>query len=285
MIKVLLKFVTGLLLCLSFSSCSSLQYRQTDKELLKDFVTVNSDISIDYFVDKDTDLKVRSLKVERPENEITIIFFHGSPSSLSAWNRYLKNATLLSKANLIAVDRPGYGYSGFGKALISIEEQAEVMSKLMDHYQLKNVIVVGTSYGGPLVARIAVINDNVKGVMMISPAIDPKQEKYIWQSKFTQWWLTRWIVPTGYRVAGDEKTTHAIELAKLEKDWDKVSVPIIHMHGDTDDIVPFGNITYSEIVFKNIEIIEITNKGHEIAWRNPEIVLPYIYSLIEQIKL
>lgn len=284
MIKLLLQCVACLLLCTSVTSCSSLQYRQTDAELKKEFETVNSDISVDYYVDETAGLKVRSLKAERPENEITIVFFHGSPSSLSAWNSYLKDTTLQRKANLIALDRPGYGYSGFGKSLVSKQEQGEVMSHWIDHYQLKNVIVVGTSYGGPVAARIATVNDNIKGVVMISPAIDPNQEKHIWQSKFTQWWLTRWLVPTGYRVAGDEKTTHAIELEKLEKDWDKVSVPVIHIHGDTDAIVPFGNVNYTKRVFKDIKIIEIPNKGHEIAWRNPEIVLPYLLDVIDLVS-
>ena len=284
MINLLLKCVIGFLFFFSLNSCSSLQYRQTDTELKNQFIDVNSDVSIDYYVDEDSGLKIRSIKTDRPDNEFTIVFFHGSPSSLSAWNRYLKDSILQSKANLIAIDRPGYGYSGFGKSLISIEEQGQVMSNLIDHYQLKNVIVVGKSYGGPLAARIAVINDNIKGVVMVSPAIDPNQEKYIWQSKFTQWWLTRWLVPTGYRVAGDEKTTHAAELKKLEKDWDKVKVPVIHIHGDIDDIVPFGNINYSKKVFKNIKIIEIPNKGHEIAWRNPEIVMPYLYDIILEIE-
>ncbi len=285
MIKILLKCIIVIIFCFSLHSCSSLQYRQTDTELKNQFKSENNDLSITYFTDKDSGLKIRSIKKEQPDSNITLLFFHGSPSSLSAWNAYIRDTTLQDKANLIAIDRPGYGYSGFGKSLISIKEQGEVMSNLIDHYQLKNIIVVGASYGGPLAARIAAINDNVKGVVMVSPAIDPEQEKYIWQSKFTQWWLTRWLVPTGYRVAGDEKTSHAAELKKLEKDWDKVTVPVIHIHGDTDDIVPFGNINYTKRVFKNIEIVKISNKGHEIAWRNPEIVMPYLCDMILKLKV
>lgn len=284
MINLLLKCVIGLLLFLLLSSCSFLQYRQTDTELKESLANQKSEVTIDYYLDSVAGLKVRSVQAVRPDTKTTMLFFHGSPSSLSAWNGYLKDSLLQSKANLYAIDRPGYGYSDFGKALVSIEEQGEVMSNLINHYQLKNVIVVGASYGGPLVARIAAINDNVKGVVMISPAIDPKQEKDIWPSRFTQWWLTRWLVPTGYRVAGDEKTTHAAELAKLEKDWDKVTVPVLHIHGDIDDIVPFGNVNYTKKTFKDITIVEIPDKGHEIAWRNPEIIKPYLFELLLQLN-
>jgi len=281
--KIFLKCFVGILLSLSLGSCSFLQYRQTDTELKKEFIDDNK-ASVDYYIDKDFDLKIRILKTDQKNNEVTLVFFHGSPSSLSAWNRYLKDPSLKTKANMIAVDRPGYGYSGFGDAFVSIEDQGEVMSNLIEHYQLKNVIVVGASYGGPLAARIAAVNENIKAVVMVSPAIGPKQEKYIWQSKFTQWWLTRWMVPTGYRVAGDEKTTHAVELSKLEKDWYKVTVPVVHIHGDIDDIVPFGNITYTKKTFNNNTIIEVPNKGHEIAWRNPELVIPHLLSLISEVK-
>ena len=159
-----------------------------------------------------------------------------------------------------------------------------MMSNLIHAYNFKNVILVGSSYGGPLVAEIAALNTKVKAVLMISPAIDPTQEKKIWASRLTQWWGTRWLVPTGYRVAGDEKTVHAKELALLEKDWPRVKVPIIHVHGDQDDIVPYGNVDYTANVFSNITIVTTPDTGHEIAWGRPELIKPHIYQLIALIQ-
>lgn len=275
----------GILLYGVLSSCTTLQWRSTDSEIKEHFSTLNVAAEVSYYAVDSLNLKVRLLQVTKAEKNVNVLFFHGSPSSLSAWNSYLQDTILINKASLHAVDRPGYGYSNFGDAMPSIELQAEIMSALIDQYQLKNVIAVGSSYGGPLVARMAVLNPNIKAVVMISPAIDPKQEKKIWASRLTQWWLTRWLVPTGYRVAGDEKTVHAAELAKIEKDWDKVTVPVVHIHGNIDDIVPYGNVDYTTQKFTNIKIVTTPNTGHEVAWARSELVKPYLLELIAQLKI
>ena len=265
------------------TSCTVLQWRSTDTEITSYFNTKAIPTEISYYTVDSLDLSIRVLEVKEAKRNVNLVFFHGSPSSLSAWNGYLNDSLFVKQANLYAIDRPGYGYSNFGDEMTSITLQADIMSNLINHYKLENVIAVGSSYGGPLAARLAVVNKNVKGVVMISPAIDPKQEKKIWGARFTQWWLTRWLVPTGYRVAGDEKTTHAKALARLETDWKSVTVPVIHIHGDIDDIVPYGNVNYTEEQFSNIKIITTPDTGHEIAWGRPELIKPHLLELINTV--
>lgn len=281
--KIIKYSIVFTILILVITSCTVLQWRSTDQEIKTYFEEKNIASKISYFNIDSLNLKIRVQHVTRPKNNINLLFFHGSPSSLSAWNGYFNDTLLTKKVNMYAVDRPGYGYSNFGEAMTSIKTQARIMSHLITYYNLKNVIAIGSSYGGPLASRLAVENQNVKGVIMISPAIDPKQEKKIWASRLTQWWLTRWLVPTGYRVAGDEKTVHAKELAVLETDWNRVSVPILHIHGTVDDIVPYGNINYTKEKFRNIKIITIPNTGHEIAWARPELIKPHIVALIDMV--
>jgi len=265
------------------TSCSVLQWRSTDAEIETYFNKKQIPNKITYYAVDSLDLKVRVLEIKDSEEEVNIVFFHGSPSSLSAWNGYLNDTVFIKNANIYAIDRPGYGYSNFGDEMTSIKKQADIMSSLIDDYNLKNVIAIGSSYGGPLAARLAVVNNNVKGVVMISPAIDPSKEKKIWASRLTQWWITRWLVPTGYRVAGDEKTTHAKELQLLEQDWKKIKIPVMHIHGDIDDLVPYENVNYTKKEFSNIKIITTPNTGHEIAWAKPELIKPHILELINQI--
>src|SRR5262245_40732336 len=54
-----------------------------------------------------------------------VLFVHGSPGSLSAFIDFLADTALLSKAELITVDRPGFGSSNFGYAEPSLQKQAE----------------------------------------------------------------------------------------------------------------------------------------------------------------
>ncbi len=266
------------------SSCTTLQWRESDHELSERFHKEDTQAEISYFDVDSLNLKIRVVKVAKDKKNVNLFFFHGSPSSLSAWNGYMTDSLLQQKASLFAVDRPGYGYSNFGDEMTSIDVQAQLMSAIISEKKLTNVIAVGSSYGGPLAARLAVINPNVKAVMMISPAIDPENEKDIWASRLTQWWLTRWLVPTGYRVAGDEKTIHAQELAKIEKGWPTLTIPVIHMHGDEDDIVPYENVNYTQKVFPNIKIVTTKGTGHEIAWARKDLVLPHLLELIEEIE-
>lgn len=273
----------GFILIASFSACKGLQYRETTEEIKQRHLQLKVPTTLSRYEATNIKRAIRVQEVTLSENDVNILFLHGSPSSLTAWRGYMIDPTLVEKANLYAVDRPGYGYSGFGEALTSIKTQAQVLSSFIEAYKLKNVIVVGASYGGPLAARIAVINPNVKAVIMISPAIDPEQEKKIWASRLTQWWLTRWLVPTGYRVAGDEKTTHAEELKKIEADWVRLTTPVIHIHGNEDDVVPYGNVNFSKKVFSNIKTITIPNAGHEIAWKRSELVKPEIVDIISQL--
>lgn len=240
--------------------------------------------TISYIHIDSLDLNIRVQSVTQGVENYNLLFLHGSPSSLTAWQAYLKDSLLHGTVNLHAVDRPGYGYSNFGKQMTAIDTQTKVISEVIDQLNLENVIAVGTSYGGPVAARLPIENNQIKAVVMVSPAIDPDHEKRVWQSDFTQWWLTRWLVPTGYRVAGDEKTVHAQELASIQNDWSKVNVPVMHIHGDRDELVPYINVVYSKAVFSNVEVITIPNLGHEIAWKRPDLVIPYLLEMVERLK-
>lgn len=272
------------LICIGNSSCTVLQWRSSDLEIQQKFKDLEIVSEISYFKVDSLDLKVRVQAIKSKNKNVDLVFLHGSPSSLSAWDGYMKDSTLRATTNLYAIDRPGYGYSNFGKELTSIDTQAQIVSAIINENELKNVIIIGSSYGGPVAARVGCLNVNVKAAVMISPAIDSKIEKDIWGSRFTQWKLTRWLVPTAYRVAGDEKKVHAKELSLIENDWKKISIPVLHIHGNSDDLVPYDNVNFSKDNFQNIEIITVPEKGHEIAWKHPEIIIPHLNKLIKKIQ-
>jgi len=274
------------LILLSFftTSCTVLQWRSTDKEIHEKFSTLNIKSEISYFKVDSLNFDSRTLSVSSDNHKINLVFLHGSPSSLSAWESYLIDNKLTAIVNMHAIDRPGYGYSNFGKEITSINTQAEITNAIINNKKLKNVIVIGASYGGPIAARVAFLNKNVKAAVMVSPAIDPEIEKDIWASRFTQWKLTRWMVPTAYRVAGDEKKVHAHELTLINKDWQKIKKPIIHIHGNADDLVPYENINFSKQVFDDLKVVTIPEKGHEISWKHKELIIPHLLSLITRIE-
>ncbi len=88
-----------------------------------------------------------------------VLFIHGAPSSLSFFNEFFKDTALLNRAQLVAVDRPGYGYSDFGRVETSVVRQAELLQPLIDRYRnAPYLMIVGSSYGGSVSARLAMNN-------------------------------------------------------------------------------------------------------------------------------
>jgi len=112
----------------------------------------------------------------------TVIFFHGSPGSLSAFTHFLKDSTLSSQARLITIDRPGFGQSNFGWSEKSLKKQSQLLKPILEQSQSNSpVILVGHSLGGSLIARMAMdFPDLVDGIIMVAPSIDPTLEPEEW---------------------------------------------------------------------------------------------------------
>ena len=47
----------------------------------------------------------------------TLVFVHGSPGSWMHYMKYMWDGDLRKKFRIVAIDRPGFGYSDFGKAM------------------------------------------------------------------------------------------------------------------------------------------------------------------------
>ena len=80
--------ISLLFICISNSSCTFLQWRETDEELQQKFKESQIDSEISYFKVDSLNLNTRILSVASNEKKINQVFLHGSPSSLSAWQGY-----------------------------------------------------------------------------------------------------------------------------------------------------------------------------------------------------
>jgi pimeloyl-ACP methyl ester carboxylesterase len=88
----------------------------------------------------------------------TLFFVHGSPGSWIKFGKYLMDTDLLKKYRMISIDRPGFGYSNFGHSK-RIQGQSDIISRFL--LAIKNgkpVFAIGRSYGGPMIAKLAVDN-------------------------------------------------------------------------------------------------------------------------------
>lgn len=262
------------------------RFRTPDRRTMKQFEKKKAQVNIKRFDLKTVDYPVRVVSgTYDSEKEIAIFFVHGAPGASDNYYKYLQDSVLLSKANLYSIDRPGYGFSNFGKAETSIKKQTEVVAEVIDSLPEQKVVVLGHSYGGPIATYSSLLSPKVKSVIMLAPAIDPENEKIFWIAYFSKWKLTKWMVPGAMGVAGDEKFTHEAELEKIKDIWNEVKVPVLHIHGDKDIIVPFENLDFSVQNFnaQYLDTIVLQKGNHFIPWKNYELVRGELLKMVDQL--
>lgn len=267
------------------SSC--FRFRTSDRKTRKVFDKEKALVSIKRYDLKIVDYPVRVVSGKYDvKKDIAIFFVHGAPGASDNYYQYLRDSTLLSKANLYSIDRPGYGFSNFGKAEKSIKKHTQVVAEIIDSLPEQNVIVLGHSYGGPIAAYSSLLSSKVKSVLMLAPAIDPENEKVFWIAKFAKWKLTKWMVPGAMGVAGDEKFSHVAALEKLKNVWKDITVPVIHIHGTKDIVVPFENLKFSSTAFNSqyLDTIVLPNENHFLPWKRYSLVKGELLKMVEKVE-
>jgi len=262
------------------------QFRMDDTELTKYFHERKLDPHISYYKAGGRD--VRYLRMgDQPD--ATILFIHGAPSSLSYWKNYLSDSTLLSRATIYAVDRPGYGYSGLGKPLPDIEAQAAAIKLILDSLQQAHhpIIVVGVSYGAPIACRLAMDYPGLAdGLVLTGPAIGPGQERIFWFSYMIENPLIHWVIPRMFQSANQEKLHHREELTKMLPLWPRIHVPVAYLQGANDGLIYTSNADFAREHLKNapsLEIQMIPGKGHLIAFSEKPRIEKAILDMLDKV--
>jgi pimeloyl-ACP methyl ester carboxylesterase len=267
--------------------------RQSDQELAHEFRNQRIQPSIHYYkVKHKGNGKTRTIRfMETPASAAdstlpVVIFVHGAPSSLSFFNAFFKDTMLLNRARLVAVDRPGYGYSDFGRVETSIIRQAELLQPLIDRYRkAPYLMIVGSSYGGSVSARLAMNNpDRVDHVVFVSSALGPGLERTYPISYFADSPLVHWGVPPLLRLANDEKLAHRRALEAILPDWPKIRASITMLHGQRDELVYPTNVSFAQNHLVNAEVKQflLPENRHDIVFNKREYMTEIIMNILTQ---
>lgn len=107
-----------------------------------------------------------------------VVFIHGFGASLDTW-RYITDALKIDQ-RLVLLDLKGHGFSDRPQdEKYSLKDHTEVVLGLIRHLGLKDVILVGHSFGS-IVAVVAALraseggNPNITGLVVIGGALDPQ---------------------------------------------------------------------------------------------------------------
>lgn len=201
----------------------------------------------------------------------TIFFVHGSPGSWDAFEKYLQDSALLQHYRLISVDRPGFGYSEFGKAQ-DLNTQAKEISALMHHLNNNSpVCLVGHSLGGPMVVMLAAENHDlpVTNLVILAGSVDPSEEKPEgWRTTLDRSPL-RYLVPGAMRPSNAELLMFKQDVEQMPDVLAKITCKVLIMQGEKDTFVPPGNATYAQQHLTHAEEVRLVwfkDENHFIPW-------------------
>ncbi len=211
----------------------------------------------------------------------TILFVHGSPGSWDNFLGFMRNQDLLSKFRLISVDRPGFGDSEIGKPERSLEKQAKLINRVLELEGTSSSILVGHSFGGPVVAKIAMdYPTKVSGLILVAASIDPELEKTKWFQIPVHYKILSWVLPDILYSTNEEILALKPELEEMIPSWNLIAQPTSIIQGKNDKLVPYENALFGEKMLINSESnLVIKDMNHFIPWENPDLIIQEILRL------
>lgn len=213
-----------------------------------------------------------------------VLFVHGSPGSWEGWAHFLMDEKLREHFQLIAVDRLGYGGSGKGTSKGSLEKQAEAaMEALKVNHSGASVILVGHSYGGPVVARMAMsFPAQVGGVVFVASSVDPSLERTKWYQYPASWWPIRSLIPSSLRVCNEEIFALKAELEKMLTDWSSFRAKAVFIQGADDPLVAPENLDFLAAHIKKeliVTSVRVAGLNHFVPWKRPDLIFDGIWEI------
>lgn len=203
-----------------------------------------------------------------------VILVHGTPGSASAWADMLLAAS--AGFDYIAIDRPGFGQTTPGKPEPSLAGHAAAIAPLLTRQGGGWPILVGHSYGGPVIAELAAeLPDRVGGLVIAAGALDPAQEKINPLQWAGRWFGIRSLLPSALYVANEELIPLKGELQRLAPRLARITAPVTIVHGTKDTLVPYANADYMMPRFPGsakIKLVTLKGGSHFLPWEHRSVI-------------
>ena len=277
-----MRLIFLILIILGYVLFSFIDLRTSNKDLLADLRIDSTRTAVSAYFTEGIEMRYADIG---NETSPLVVFIHGAPGSLEAFNNFLKDPDLRCRTRMIAVDRAGYGLSNFGIAETSLQKQVALIAPLLQKNQSnQKPIVVGHSFGGTIAAKLAMdYPDMIGGVILAGAALDPDHEKFFSIARIIEIPLLNKIVPESMLVANQEKITHVDELKLMLPDWPDINTRVTILHGRKDGLVPIENAYFAEKALVNAEVrmALYEDTGHLIPWTRPDLLKKEILSLID----
>ncbi|HEX3167859.1 MAG TPA: alpha/beta hydrolase [Chitinophagaceae bacterium] len=256
----------------------------SDKQLSKFFKEHNLAGAIHYHTTFRR--RIRYITINNNCNS-TLLFIHGSPASLIANEEYFTDPGLRQAFNMIAVDRPGYGRSGYGDPEPSIKKQAEIVKEIIEECSIQRPFVVyAASYGASIACRLLMDFPLIAdGLVLVAPSLSPGEEKYFWITPLIEHSFIRKIIPPHHRTSNTEKFYHKDELSKMLPYWKNIRVPVMYIQGEKDKMIYTTNAGFVRKNLLNVPSLEVNfikGQKHVIDKKENPFIIKKILELFKQ---
>ncbi len=261
-----------------FNACR--QSRESTQLLMERFPNARVEV-IDY-----EGRNLRYMNLHRHDSLPTLFFLHGSPSSMSVYNVYYQDTVLAQWANIIAADRPGYGFSDLGRSERSVKKQADKMWKILEHEGFPEPLyIIGSSYGGTVAAKMAMLKpDMVDGMVLVSASLAPGKETTYDISYLIDHPPFRWLLPGIVRVANDEKLSHYDALTEMLPYWESIVAPVVLIQGTADRLIFPENALFAQRKLINSSFVDyypMDGEGHFLQIKYKDFILERLQDLLQ----
>ena len=213
-----------------------------------------------------------------------VILVHGSPADASSWNKLLKQTRDQLPAHVVVIDRLGFGNSTPGTNG-SLEEQAGAIQPFLTPINGVRPIVVGHSYGGPVVLRAAVdYADQIGGIVLVAGACDAYMNDSQWFRRAVDG--IAWIVPEPWEVSNAELLALTDENLAMESMLGQVTCPVVIIHGTWDLVCPHDStVAYLQqrlVNAQSVRVVSLPRTGHNIHLHSAEAIAQEVHTLAQE---
>jgi pimeloyl-ACP methyl ester carboxylesterase len=221
--------------------------------------------------------KIHFYELKQPNPNWEIVFIHGTPATAAVFGEQFRRP--FPHANVLALDRPGFGKSTPAARRPSLEDQAQAIRALLPKPGRLPAILVGHSYGGAVALLAALeFTNQVAGVVLIGASVDPSQERTYLIQKIGNWPILSWLIPRSLRQCNRELLTLRNDLVRLQRQLPSLTAPVVMVHGAKDRLVPVANVNFlkSELARAGkedlLQELVFFDYNHFIPWERPEAV-------------
>lgn len=215
----------------------------------------------------------------------TALFLHGWQSESSAFAKIANNLGEQG-VSVYAPDLPGFGQSQAPKSAFGVSEYAQFVKNFIHKLALKDVILIGHSFGGRISIKLAAKNPKLvsKLVLVDSAGIILKDTsktkaaaklvKPLFKPKFMQGArraIYKRLGSSDYLESGKLKETYLKVINEdLRKDLPDIEAPTLLLWGDQDQETPLEIAKIMDQEIKKAKLVTLEGAGHFSFIDQPE---------------